>query len=247
MKIWAHRGSHGGNGLLENSLPAFEKAVDEGADGIELDVHLSQDGVPVVFHDENLARLTPNCDMRTVSEVTSDELTSIDLLGGFKMPLLEEVLIQLGDRVHLNIEIKDAEAVRAVVELLNRTQVSDVILSSFSSVALEYAAKHKPDIPRAWISGDMPASPIELEQSRWPLGPLCRTQATRWHTSPFFCSSLLVGHLALRGISTHVWTVNSAECAAGLLRQGVAGVFTDHPGLMRRYLVGGASRLPGGA
>ena len=57
MELWAHRGSHSHSGLVENTLPAFEQALREGAFGIELDVHLSADGIPIVFYDETLDRL----------------------------------------------------------------------------------------------------------------------------------------------------------------------------------------------
>ena len=58
MEIWAHRGCHGYDKLLENTLPAFQRAVDDDVDGIELDVHISADGVPIVFHDDCLRRLS---------------------------------------------------------------------------------------------------------------------------------------------------------------------------------------------
>ena len=57
MEIWAHR-CHGYDKLLENMLPAFQRAIDDGVDGIELDVHISVDGVPFVFHDDCLRRLS---------------------------------------------------------------------------------------------------------------------------------------------------------------------------------------------
>lgn len=72
LTLWAHRGSHGPGGPLENTLPAFERALAEGADGVELDVHPSRDGVPRVFHDETLERLVPG-DPRALAAVDAVE------------------------------------------------------------------------------------------------------------------------------------------------------------------------------
>ncbi|MEE2788247.1 MAG: glycerophosphodiester phosphodiesterase [Myxococcota bacterium] len=243
MKLWAHRGSHGRNGLLENTCPAFERAIQEGADGIELDVHLSANGTPMVFHDETLTRLAINGDRRALSQVCDDELLAVELVGGAFMPTLEAVLEQCGGRIAINIEIKDEKAVDATSGLLRRLGTPQVLLSSFSASALVHSATVAPVIPRAWISGDMPARDDTLAANHWPLFELHKTRATRWHTSEYFCHPLMIGHLAMRNISTHVWTVNSPDVARRLADMGVAGIFTDAPGGMRRALSGGSSTL----
>ena len=78
MKLWAHRGTHGPGLPLENTLPAFEQAVADQADGIELDVHLSVDGVPVVFHDETLDRLVAYRDSRRINEMTWAQIKRVE-------------------------------------------------------------------------------------------------------------------------------------------------------------------------
>ena len=183
MKLWAHRGSHGAGGPLENTMAAFEKAIVDGADGIELDVHLSVDGIPIVFHDETLERLTPSGDKRCIGQVSADELLHVELHNSARMPTLAQVLTEIGPHIHLNIEIKDAEGVDAVVALVRGYEDCNVLISSFSAPAIHHASQVAPTIDRAWISGDLPATNSEKAASRWPFATLLHTEASRWHTS----------------------------------------------------------------
>ena len=104
---FAHRGLHGGSGtdkVPENSLPAFLRAVEQGY-GIELDVQLSKDRIPVVFHDFTLKRV---CGIaQKVCELTCEELKSLRLAhSNESIPTLEEVLNTVKGRVPLLIEFK---------------------------------------------------------------------------------------------------------------------------------------------
>ncbi|NLC83934.1 MAG: glycerophosphodiester phosphodiesterase, partial [Ruminococcaceae bacterium] len=120
-KIWAHRGAS--LKAPENSLPAFALAVELGADGIELDVQLSKDGVPVVFHDFELARLTGvNAWLR---DLTLPELKKLNLnqqerfpeLGFVEIPTLAEVFeLLLQTKLKINIEIKSGQVVYPLIE-----------------------------------------------------------------------------------------------------------------------------------
>lgn len=105
---FAHRGLHG-DGRPENSLAAFEAAIERGH-GIELDVRLTLDGRAAVFHDEALDRLTGAQGM--VARLTSDELKALELRGGGgeRIPILEDVLVLVHGRVPLLIELKAPRA-----------------------------------------------------------------------------------------------------------------------------------------
>ena len=149
FEIWAHRGSHGAEGPLENTLDAFELAVQEKAHGIELDVHLSRDGHAVVFHDDTLERLSASSDPRAVCDVDWAELQHHHLEGGYTMPSLNEVLGEFQGRIPLNIEIKNRRALDAVVSLLEPHGMRDVLVSSFSWNAIVRAQDVAPQIPRA--------------------------------------------------------------------------------------------------
>jgi glycerophosphoryl diester phosphodiesterase len=110
MLALAHRGRHAG--CPENTLLAFEAAVAHGADGIETDVRLSRDGLPVLFHD----RLTP--DGREVAALTAAELSAA---AGYAVPTLDQALERFPD-IFWNLEIKSPAAVPITLERIDRLQ-----------------------------------------------------------------------------------------------------------------------------
>ncbi len=102
--IIAHRGASAYE--PENTLRAFRKALEMGADAIELDVRQSADGVIVVVHDEDLKRIAGIG--KRVRECTYSELSQIRVLGSEPIPKLEDVLSEFGNRIPLFIEVKEA-------------------------------------------------------------------------------------------------------------------------------------------
>ncbi|QOR72023.1 hypothetical protein IM660_07215 [Ruania alkalisoli] len=110
MKIYAHRGASAE--LPENTLAAFSRALELGVEGVELDVHLSADGVPVVIHDDTLDRTTSATG--PVGARSEAELARVDAGGGEHVPTLDEVLDLVGSAAVVNVEIKDPTAIDAV-------------------------------------------------------------------------------------------------------------------------------------
>ncbi len=125
--IIGHRGFSGK--YPENTVLAFIKALNAGADGVELDVWLSKDGKAVVFHDSTLQRFTGN--PTPVKDLTLNELKNVHMGAGQTIPSLEEVLKVIPHDTFLNIEIKDREAVEEVLEVLRENDVKNVVLTSF--------------------------------------------------------------------------------------------------------------------
>lgn len=100
--VLAHRGVS--VQFPENTMSAFQAALDVGADGIEFDVFQIADGTVVVFHDENTERLTG--ENRNIVEMTWDEVSKLRVKGTERIPLLEEVLAEYSGKLLLNIEMK---------------------------------------------------------------------------------------------------------------------------------------------
>src|SRR5687768_11162146 len=100
--VYGHRGAAAE--FPENSLAGFRRALELGIEGIELDVHLSKDGVPVIIHDETVDRTT-NAE-GAVADFTVEELRGLDAGDGEYVPTLAEVLDLVGDRLLVDIEIK---------------------------------------------------------------------------------------------------------------------------------------------
>ena len=236
MLIIGHRGSHGNGGPLENTLPAFEKAIVEGADGVELDVHASADGVAYVFHDTTLARLTPDADPRAIAHLRSTQIDGVRLVDGSRIPSLAAVLDLLGGRLEVNIEIKDRAAVEGCAVAVRGRREDGLLFSSFSVSALEIARDLLPTIPRALISGEHTRDPRLWLEFAWPLWRLARCGAARWHPNQKLVHHRLLSALHRRGVAVQVWTVNTPVEAIALRDCGVDGVLTDRPGWLRTAL-----------
>ncbi len=152
--LYAHRGLHGG-GVPENSLAAFRRAMEAGC-GIELDVQLSRDGVPIVFHDESLIRLCGRPER--VSELTAAELSSLTLgESGERIPTLSEALSLVSGRVPLLIELKYyRKPVRVAAEtaaLLDRYG-GEAAVESFHPLALRWFRRNRPETVRGLLAMD---------------------------------------------------------------------------------------------
>src|SRR5688500_12137176 len=112
MLIYAHRGASVNH--PENTLRAFRQALAIGVDGIELDVHATADGIPVVIHDRDVERTTNGAGY--VDEMPLERLETFDA-DGERVPTLAEVLALVGDAAHLDVEIKGSDIERAVLDV----------------------------------------------------------------------------------------------------------------------------------
>lgn len=209
-------------------MPAFEKAVEAGADIIELDVRQTKDGVFVIMHDESLNR-TANV-KRKVGEVDYDYISKLDVgssydrsYDGTRIPTLEEVLIFARENdVFLNIELKPAETdqnyVQGIVDLLHEYDfVDQCMLGSQSVAALREAKELDPDISTLYIMtmafGDFAGMDgIDGFSIK--------------HT---YISNNMVSKIHAKGKKIYAWTVNNESDIKNLLLLDVDGIITDDP------------------
>ena len=147
-KIIAHRGASGH--APENTMAAFQLAMEQGADGIELDVMLSKDGRLVVFHDHTVDRTTNGTGR--VKDMTLAQLQSLDAGNGEKIPTLEEVLKTYGGQLLINIDLRNYATpfdglARGVAELLSSNGFSrSVIVSAFNPFNLMRIRRLCPEV-----------------------------------------------------------------------------------------------------
>ncbi len=152
MRKFAHRGFHG-EGIPENTLAAFSAAIDEGY-GIELDVRLTSDGVPVIFHDPALTRMLG--DDKKVSELTLDELKSYTFDGTEeKIPTFTEALELIGERAPILIELKGEDTSSAICEAV--AEILDdyngvFAIQSFNPLHLRWMKLHRPHFIRGQLA-----------------------------------------------------------------------------------------------
>jgi len=229
--IWAHRGASAA--APENTMAAFRAAEAAGADGIELDVHLSRDGVPVVIHDETVDRTTVG--HGRIAELSLAQLRQLDagtwfspVFAGETVPTLEEVFAWAADRLRLNVEIKAVPAGLAVSELLRAYPLVRVLVSSFDHALLEQLRLQNPDLPLGFLVD----SRFWRRIVRRAVG--CRAESV--HPRYDLLSRHLMAACRQHGLAVHCWTVDRPDVCNSLRRLGAAGIFTNDPALIARHL-----------
>jgi glycerophosphoryl diester phosphodiesterase len=249
--VIGHRGAAGD--APENTLPSFALAVEQGADALELDVHTSADGVPVVIHDPTLDRTTDRAgavaalSLARIREADAGARFSPDggrtfpFRGrGVRVPTLAEVLEAFPDRA-LVIEIKTARAQDAVRRLLLEHGAAGRCIVASADGAAVQAFRAPP-----WLTG---ASGLEPARLRFAL-PWRRATAVpyaalfvpeRHRGIPVVTPGFVAAARAL-AVPVHVWTVNDEARARRLWKRGVSGLISNFPGRMlalRAELFGG--------
>ena len=220
--VFAHRG--GSKIGPENTIAAFDRGLAAGADGLELDVHLSRDRIAVVHHDAMLDRTTRA--QGPLKDRTAGELADFDV------PTLGAVLARYPE-VGIIIELKERgpALARAVVDEVRRAGASErVCLGSFSVSALRAARAAAPAMA---TSGALFEVRMALYRSWCGLSPgrvpyqafqVPETSGATRVVSPRF---VRLAHKA--GLAVHVWTVDEAEDMRRLLGWGVDGIISDRP------------------
>jgi glycerophosphoryl diester phosphodiesterase len=235
----AHRGASAA--APANTLAAFQKAIELGADGVEFDVHLSADGVPVIIHDFTVDATTDGSGR--VIDLTLAQLKQLDAgstfdpsFAGERIPTLEEVLEALGSRLLLNIELKttsphDNGLEQAVIAQVERHSLSDdVLLSSFNPFSLRRAKQIAPHIPVGLLYG--PELPLPLRRA-W-LAFLVPHEAR--HPKHTMVDASYMAWARRRGYRVNTWTVDDPDEMRRLINLGVDGIVTNVPDVLRSVL-----------
>lgn len=232
-KVIAHRGASAY--APENTLIAFQTALDLGCHWIEFDVTLSQDGVAVVFHDDVLNRTTNG--HGEITQASSAYIQTLDAgswfhrrFRGLHVPTLKEVLLWLGEQpMQANIEIKTfpdsrlAAAVLAGIAQYWPKEKPWPLISSFDEQALVYCHTHRPDIPRAWLLDHWPSD--WLHKAR-------QLHCVAINVSHRLATAERIQHIIQAGYMVCVYTINRRHQAFSLLDLGVTAVFSDYPDLL---------------
>lgn len=236
--VVAHRGSSGT--APQNTLAAFEAAVAAGARVLEIDLHLSADGVPVVMHDPVVDATTDGTG--ALAELTLAELRTLDAGGWFaprfagqRIPTLDEVLDLLGRSPGMDLlcEYKGlwspdeaAVTLRAIRDagLADRTMVQ-----SFRPATVAALREIAPDVPRSLLVEHPPA---DLVGQAVELGAVAVSVATALVAA----DDDLVARCRDAGLRVVAWTANDAEDWAMLTAAGVDAIITDHPSRLRAWL-----------
>ncbi len=221
LKI-GHRGAKGH--APENTLISFQKAIELGVQGIELDVHLTSDKHLVVIHDESVDRTTSGTGL--VSSFTLDELKSLQIDNLYEIPTLQEVLDFIDKRIFLNIELKGKNTAKPVTDLIERYILEKnwtydhFIVSSFDWNALQEVRSLNPNIAIGVLTQTDLALAIGFAD-------FIKTKSIH----PYF-HLLTQENLALmqeKGFHVFPWTVNELEDIHKIKSLHVDGIISDFP------------------
>jgi len=233
--VIAHRGAS--RDCPENTFAAFDTALAHGCDGLELDVQLSLDGVPIVYHDKTLARAGGG--RRRVHRSTLDELRRLDpgarhgsRFAGQRIPTLDEVLGRYSGRTRLLIEIKTREghagrlrhdelARKTALAVRDRAPRDEVFLLSFDVGVLDACADAAPDVPRVLNLRPGPVLDTALRLRLYSLAGL--SADVRSLTENFGTAVLHAGGLLF------AYTCNTSRTARRAAEAGATGIVSDRP------------------
>ena len=236
-KNFAHRGYSGK--YPENTMLAFEKAIEIGCDGIELDVHLSRDGEIVIIHDEELDRTTDGTGL--VGSYTLAELKTFDASAGCagvygknEIPTLREYFELVKDKdIITNIELKTGVYTYPGIEEKTLSMIDEfglrdrIIISSFNHYSVRHFKELAPDMECGFLTEswfiDMPAYTRKYGME---------------YVHPIFnaVTEEFVRQSEENGIGINTWTVNTREDMLDMLKKGVNSIIGNEPELAREVI-----------
>ena len=232
-KIFAHRGFSGK--YPENTMIAFEKAVEIGVDGIELDVHLTKDNELVIIHDEDVKRTTNGEGL--VKDMTLEELKKYDASATFvgqyginPIPTLREYFELVKDtNIITNIELKTSvyeyhTIEKRTIDMVREFGLEDrIIFSSFNHFTVKRCEEIAPEIKRGFLTGDW----------LYDFGKYTKERNVQcchpWHVS---LSQEVVDEMHAAGCEINTWTVNEYEDIERLSKMGVDCLIGNFPDRM---------------
>jgi glycerophosphoryl diester phosphodiesterase len=245
QQVIAHRGAP--KAAPENTLSAFKKAIELGADILELDVHQTKDSQLVVIHDATVDRTTNG--KGRIADYTVAELRRLDAgswfapaFTGEKIPLLEEVLDATPDSISLLIEIKHGSETypgieKRVVQLTRENNATGrVIVKSFDDEVLQLVRRLAPEIPRLRIIVlQIPLLNIIIERGI-SVGEILDYDVQYLQLHWFGISKSFVGQAHSKGYKVFAWDVHDEKRMREMIEKGVDGIETDYPDRLKHIL-----------
>jgi glycerophosphoryl diester phosphodiesterase len=221
LKI-GHRGAK--STVAENTLASFQKAIDFGCDGIELDVHLSADGEIIVIHDETVHRTSNGKGF--IKDLSLPQLKNLRIDDMHEIPTLAEVFDQANKNHLINIEIKVETVTKPVIRLIekyiakNQWKYHHFLISSFDWTALKAIREANPEIPL----GVLTETDLDLA-----IGFAEFIKAETIHPYFHLLTPENVRQMQKKGFGVFPWTVNEYADIEKIKSFKVNGIITDFP------------------
>ena len=232
ISISAHRG--GSLEAPENTIESFQYAIEVGSAYIETDVQLSADGIPFIFHDDDLNRLLGK-DL-IFNNLHSEEINQLRLFEVYQIPTLKEVLKKFPD-TFFQIDVKTDEVALPTMEIINELDAFNrICIASFSSKRLKLV---KENYPKTCLS----MGPNEILKLLLASFGLYKKrvqgdclQIPIYHYGIKLVTKRFIKFVQSLGLKIHVWTINDEDTMQKLIDLGVDGIITDRPKLLKEVL-----------
>ena len=232
IAISAHRG--GSIEAPENTLESFEYALELGSEYIETDVQLSADGIPFIFHDDDLLRLLGK--NLPFNSLHSEEIDKLRLFESYRIPTLEAALKKFPNAL-FQIDVKTDEVAIPTMEVIKELDAFDrICIASFSSKRLKLV---KEKYPETCLS----MGPIEvLKLLLSSFGLYKKTIQGDCLQIPIYqygiklVTKRFVKFVQSLDLKIHVWTINDEVVMQEMINLGVNGIITDKPKLLKEVL-----------
>jgi len=228
MSIIAHRGNS--SEAPENTLSAFQEALNVGSDYIEFDVHLTKDGIPVVIHDETIGRTTDGEESLFIHELTLSELENLDAgewfdssFKGERIPTLEKVISTFQGKIGMMIELKGTKPTisyvsQCVAKVLKKFPLEGIFIGSFN---IELVQSIKKKLPYHNI--------ISIVNTKEDISEHLKLSQCAFAFNHTLLTVDIIKKFKEKGKFIWAWTINDSEVAKELLNWGVDGIITDIP------------------
>lgn len=231
--VIAHRGASAYE--PENTLRAFDLAIRQGAQMIEMDLHATRDNQVVVIHDFTLDHTT-NLKGR-VSQLTLAEIKQADAGKGERVPTLEETLDLTIGKVRLYLEIKDPRAAEETLRIVRARRCQDeVMLASFDLELMRRLGDAVRDIELGVILGNDTLHPAVRWREAFPWRTLRHIRYQTLCMQARLCFGYLARRIKAESKKLYVWTVDADRQFGTMIRRGADGIVTNRPDRLIAYL-----------
>lgn len=203
----------------DNTLEAFQAAIELGADGIEFDVHETADNHFIILHDAKV-------EGQEIAKMTLAQIQSVRLAGKYRIPTLEETLELCRDRLKMLVEIKQARSLERLISILRtRADLKDVIIISFNRDLILELATLAPEFRRGILTYRPVTDPAGITAGAKTNLLLMRLP---------LATPELVARVRALSLSVFLWDCAGLTAVREALKLGVDGIISDSPDLVRQ-------------
>ena len=217
--------------VLENTIESVKKAIELNVDGIEIDVFKSKTGELVVYHDPFLSRLSNS--NAFIEQISLDSIKKVELIGGFSIPTLKEIVDIIPEKIFLNIELKGKDTANEtniiIINHLNKFNlpISKFIISSFRWDELKKIRSINKDVPIAILVDSLYKIDDAIKLAK-------QINAVALNPNNKFITRGIVNKIQSNNIKVYPYTINNPKNIKRMRSMGVDAIITDYPERIKR-------------